>query len=100
MSFKGPAKLRLEMTLLSFLACNFPTSHCFVADNNPKPTSKLAQPFLKQKQVNWWRTPAESPDLNRIENLWHELKEYMLREVMPKPRKEEPIRGIKLCGIR
>ena len=26
---------------------------------------------------NWWRTPAESPDMNPIENMWHELKEYI-----------------------
>ena len=44
--------------------------------------------------MNWWRTPAESPDLNPIENLSHELKEYMRREVKPK-NKEELIRGIK-----
>ena len=84
----------LETTLLPFLARNFPTSHRFMADNDPKHTSKLAQQFLKEKQVNWWRTPAESPDLNPIENLWHELKEYMRREVKPK-NKEELIRGIK-----
>ena len=63
-----------------------------MADNDPKHTSKLAQQFLKEKHVNWWRTLAKSPDLNPIENLWHELKEYMWRE--PK-NKEELINGIK-----
>ena len=74
----------LETTLLPFLARNFPTSHRFMADNDPKYTSKLAQQFLKEKQVKWWRTTAESPDLNPIEKLWLELKEYMRREVKPK----------------
>ena len=93
-SLKGPAKLCifdgikdsplyvniLETTLLPFLARKFATSHRFMADNDPKHTSKLAQQFLNEKQVNWWRTPA---DLNPIENLWHELKEYIRRAVKP-----------------
>ena len=43
--------------------------------------------------MNWWKTVAESPDLNPIENLWLELKEYIRREIKPK-RKEELVDGI------
>jgi len=91
----------LETTLLPFIEDKFPSSHRFMAthrfmaDNDPKHTSKIAQQFLKEKSVNWWRTPAESPDLNPIENLWHEMKEYMRREVKPK-NKQELIDGIKV----
>ena len=31
---------------------------------------------------------TESPDLNPIENLWHELKEYIRRDGKPKTHKE------------
>ena len=65
-----------------------------MADNDPKHTSKAAQKFLEEKEVFWWGTPAESPDLNPIENLRHELKDYMCREVKP-TTKQELISGIK-----
>lgn len=38
--------------------------------------------------------PPESSDLNPIENLWHELKEYIRREVKPTSQSELTI-GIK-----
>ena len=42
--------------------------------------------------MNWWPTPPESPDINPIENLWHEM-EFLRREIKPK-RKDELIEGI------
>ena len=38
-------------------------------------------------------TPPESPDLNPIENLWHELKDYLRGVIKPK-NKQELIDGI------
>lgn len=84
----------LEKTLLPFVRDVYPDSHRFMADNDPKHTSILAQEFLSSNNIVWWRTPAESPDLNPIENMWHELKEYIRREVKPQ-RKDELIQGIK-----
>lgn len=57
-------------------------------DNDPKHTSRAAQNFYSQSGINWWRTPAESPDLIPIENLWHELKEYIRQEVKPTTKQE------------
>ena len=50
----------------------------------PGPMSILAQQFFHEKGVNWWLIPPESPDCNPIENLWHELKEHLRREVKPR----------------
>ena len=36
----------------------------------------------------WWKTPPESPDLNPIKNMWHEIKEYLRREVKPQTKQQ------------
>jgi len=84
----------LEQTLLPFIELVYPDGHRFMADTDPKHTSKRATDFLDEKGVNWWRTPAESPDCNPIKNLWHELKEFNRRVVKP-TTKEQLIGGIK-----
>ncbi len=63
-------------------------------DNDPKHTSRVGKKFFEDNSVNWWKTPPESPDANPIENLWHELKEFIRREVKPKS-KDELINGIR-----
>ena len=84
----------LEKTLLPFIKQVYPDNHRLMADNDPKHTSNEAKQFLTQNEVEWWRTPAESPDCNPIENLWHELKEYNRRVIKP-TTKQELIDGIK-----
>ena len=69
-------------------------SHRFMQDNDPKHTSHKAAEFMAENGINWWKTPPESPDINPIENLWHELKEFIRREIKPRT-KDELIDGIK-----
>ena len=66
----------------------YPDGHKFMQDNDPKHTSLYAKEWIDNNEVNWCKMPAESPDLNPIENLWHELKEYIWREVKPKAKEE------------
>ena len=34
--------------------------------------------------MNWFKTPASSPDLSPIELMWHALKDYLWNEYKPK----------------
>ncbi len=78
----------LDGTLLPFVRDIYPCGHKFMQNNDPKHTCGYADQRMKDNGINWWKTPAESSDLNCIENLWHELKEYVRREVKPKSKDE------------
>lgn len=107
-SKKGPTKLLifegvmeasffvteiLTNGLLPFIRETFPDGHRFQQDNDPKHTSRVARSFLEDNNINWWKTPAESPDLNPIELMWHELKHY-LRSIIKPITKEDLVGGI------
>ena len=67
-------------------------------DNDPKHTSRRARAFFEKNDINWWRTPLDSPDLNPIENLWHELKFYLESKVKPQ-NKQDLVDGIKAFWV-
>ena len=73
----------LDKNLKPFIKNFYPDGHRFVQDNDPKHTSVYAKNWLAANRINWFKTPPESPDLNPIENLWHELKEFVRNEAKP-----------------
>ena len=40
--------------------------------------------YLEENNVFYFKTPTESPDLNPIELVWHDLKVYFKEESKPK----------------
>lgn len=55
-----------------------------ISVSDPKHTSLKAREFYREMNINWWKTPAESPDCNPIENLWAHMKAYLRRHVKPR----------------
>lgn len=54
----------LKNTILPFIREKFLDEYRFQQDNDPQRTSRLAKQFLDQEDINWWKTPLESPDMN------------------------------------
>jgi len=73
----------LESSLLPFLKKCYPRGHRLQQDNDPKHTSKYIGRFFAAEKINWWKTPAESPDINPIENVWGSLKQFLRSSYKP-----------------
>ena len=61
----------------------FPHGRRFRPENDPKHTSNYPEDFLSDRSINWWKTPAESPDLNQIENVWGSMKYFLRHQYYP-----------------
>ena len=84
-----------EASLIPFVKKAYPDHHRLMQDNDPKHTSRVAQNFLLDNEINWWKTPPESPDLNPIENIWGSMKRF-LRDRHKPTNKASLIEGIKI----
>ncbi len=68
---------------------------CVLAqDNAPMHTSRLTTAYLEKHQIMTTDWPPESPDLNCIESVWHQLKHFLRKNTKP-TSKEELMNGIK-----
>ena len=83
----------IKKTLKPFIDEWFADGHRFMQDNDPKHTSNLGKQTMAECGINWWPTPPESPDMNPIENIWHEIKERLRNDYKPRT-KDELVAGI------
>ena len=82
----------LRTHLLPFLRERLPNGR-FQQDNAPCHTSKATHKFFQANRIKVLKTPPKNPDLNPIENLWHEMKHF-IRTTAKSRNKEELLQGI------
>lgn len=55
------------------------TGFYLLQDNAPIHTAKKSRAWIKEQKITWVRIPANSPDLNVIENAWPHLETLLVQ---------------------
>jgi hypothetical protein len=71
--------------LLPFMAQKYNMDCYLHQDNDPKHTSKICKDFLRINGIKWITSPAKSPDLNPIEQVWAEMKIFIRKKFCKTP---------------
>ena len=63
--------------MLPYAEWEMPLRFVFQHDNDPKHKSKVVSEWINEKRIKVLEWPAQSPDLNPIENMWSIMKHHL-----------------------
>lgn len=73
----------MQNVMLPFAEWEMPLRFIFQQDNDPKHSSQVVQQWFRENNVRVLQWPAQSPDLNPIENLWEEVERRIRTQMFP-----------------